>query len=205
MSGTADSRYKVDILDACLFVRRVQISPTIANAHAKVMQTKNALYPIHRIEIDQATVPVGARVTSKDNFFGGRIPRRVIVALLSNDAVHGDLTKNPFNFQHFGLEELELSVDGEPVAGTPLTCNFDANLHVRAYYNMFHALNKGYKDAGLDISYSDFCNGYSLFCFDLTADGCGSSSEHFEVREDGRVRELRTACVDDVRVHVQRA
>ena len=49
-------------------------------------------------------------------------------------------------------------------------------------------MNKSYADSGTDITYKDFGNGYSLFCFDLTADGCGNSGTHFELMRQGNLR-----------------
>jgi hypothetical protein len=214
LMSNKNTTYKMDVQDAVLWVRRVHISPTVELAHAKVMQTANAVYPMHRIEMEQVRVrcvrarcsivlraaccvlvlllqvpiPLGTRAITKDNFFGGKLPRRLVIALLSNEAANGSLTQNPFNFQHFGLETLDLSVDGEPVAGTPLRCDFTSGLYARAYDSMFHFLNKSYKDHGLDISYEDFGNGYSLFCFDLTADGCGNCTDHLELERSGNLR-----------------
>jgi hypothetical protein len=51
-----DTKYKIDIQEASLWVRRVQVSPTVELAHAKVMQTTNAVYPTHRIELDQVCI-----------------------------------------------------------------------------------------------------------------------------------------------------
>ena len=59
---------------------------------------------------------------------------------------------------------------------------------MRAYDGLFHAMNKSYADSGTDITYKDFGNGYSLFCFDLTADGCGNSAGHFELSKTGNLR-----------------
>jgi hypothetical protein len=53
---------------------------------------------------------------------------------------------------------------------------------------MFHFLNKSYKDYGLDVSHKDFGDGYSLLCFDLTADGCGNCTDHLEHDRSGNLR-----------------
>jgi hypothetical protein len=188
MSASGTTRYKINILNAALWVRRVSVSASVEVAHAKVLQNSNALYPIHRVEMEQVSVPVGTRAMTRDNFFAGRVPTRLVVGLLSNEAVNGSLTKSPFHFQSFGLENLELSLDGEPAAGTPMSFDFTNKLYTRGYENLFEFLNKSYKDAGLDITYEDFGGGHALFCFDLTADGCGNCSDHVELTRNGNLR-----------------
>lgn len=194
---------RVEITDASLWVRRIQVSPSVELAHAKVMQKANALYPIHRVETETMPIPVGTRTITKDNFFSGKLPRRLILAMLSNEAFNGSFQHTPFNFKTYGLESVELTVDGENVAGTPLNCDFQGGLYCRAYDNMFSSMQKAYKDAGIDISYSDFASGYALFCFDLTPDGCGACNEHFEVQRNGNLRmKLRFAAATTETINI---
>ena len=50
-------------------------------------------------------------------------------------------------------------------------------------------MNKAYADSGSDITYKDFRRWVQyLFCFDLTADGCGNSGTHFELMRQGNLR-----------------
>ena len=180
---------KVEISEAVLFVRRVQVSPSVELAHSKTMAGgKNALYPIHRGEIEVMAVPPNQQTISRDNIFMSRLPKKLIIGLVENDAFNGKKNLDPFNFQHFHMRQLELQIDGENVAGTPMSLDFGAQKYMRAYDGLFHALNKSYTDSGLDISYADFKSGYALFCFDLTADGCGNSSNHFELARQGNLR-----------------
>ena len=59
---------------------------------------------------------------------------------------------------------------------------------MRAYDGLFHAFNKSYSDSGNDITYEKFKKKYPLFCFDLTADGCGNADSHFELLKQGNLR-----------------
>ena len=188
MSANPLGRYKVQILDAILWIRRVQISPAVELSHAKALTHSNALYPINRTEIETISAPLGARTVSRDNFFAGKIPRKLIVAMLSNKGLNGDIAANPYNFQHFSLQNVELTLDGDAVAGTPISCDFPKGLCMRGYNSLFNALNKSYMDAGNDISYADYFGGYTLFCFDLTADGCGNSGAHMDLGKAGNLR-----------------
>ena len=69
-----------------------------------------------------------------------------------------------------------------------MSLDFAKRRYVRAYDAMFHAMNKSYTDFGMDVTYDDFKSGYALFCFDLTADGCGNTSNHLELSRQGSLR-----------------
>ena len=49
----------------------------------------------------------------KNDLFVGKVPRRVVVGLVRNDAYLGYKAPNPFNFQLFNLKSLKLLVNGE--------------------------------------------------------------------------------------------
>jgi hypothetical protein len=188
-SNPGNNNYKVAITEAILFVRRVQISPSVEISHSKMLLGgKNALYPLHRGEIEVMSVPPNQQTISRNNLFMSKLPKKLIIGMVENQAFNGNYTKHPFEFKHFGITNLEVSIDGENVCGTPLSLDFSKNRYVRAYDGLFHAINKSYTDTGSDISYDDFKNGYALFCFDLTADGCGNTSNHLELSRQGNLR-----------------
>lgn len=179
----------VEVMEAVLWVRRVQVSPSIELAHSRaLMGGKNALYSIHRSEVEVMSVAAIQQTISKDNLFMSKLPNKLVIGLVGNTNFNGDRQRHPFFFQHFNVSNLEVSIDGENVCGTPMLMDFTDQKYMRAYHGLFHALNKSYCDSGLDITYEDFRKGYALFCFDLTADGCGNTSQHLELGRHGNLR-----------------
>ena len=79
--------------------------------------------------------------------------------------------KNPFRFQPFGVNYVALHVDEKQYPATPLTPNFTTQTALRSYLQLFSATGRLYGDGGMDITPSDFLDGYTLFAFDLTPDG----------------------------------
>jgi hypothetical protein len=188
MCTNSAAKLKVEIQEASLWIRRVQVSPQVELAHARTLAMgHNARYPVRRGIVEQVSIGVGQRTITKDQFFGGKVPVRMVMVMMGNEAVHGSLTHSPWNFQHFDLQTLELSLNNEPVSGTPMALDFTKGLYMRAYNAMFHFLHRDYQDSGLDIGYNDFCKGYTILCFDLTADGCGNCTDHLEVQRDGNL------------------
>ena len=180
---------KIVITEATLWIRRVEIASGVELAHAKaLLARKNAVYPMHRGEIEVVSVPRHQQTVSKDNLFMSRLPKKIIIAMVPNDVFNGKESAHTFNFKHYNLKILEVSVDGENVCGTPLQLDFNNQKYMRAYDGFFHAFNRSYADSGTDITYEDFKERYALFCFDLTADGCGNNSSHFELLKQGNLR-----------------
>lgn len=180
---------KLKIMECVLYIRRVQVAPSIELAHAKSMMSgKNAIYPIQRADIEVTSVPAMQQTVTRDNLFMTRLPKKLIIGMVKNSVFNGIQSEHPYNFEHFNIQSIEVSVDGENVCGTPLVMDFADQNYMRAYDGMFVAMNKAYSDAGTDLTYQDFKNGYTLFCFDLTADGCGNTGQHFELAKQGNLR-----------------
>ena len=52
-----DANYKVKIMHASLFVRKVKVMPSVFLAHAKAMEPRTAKYPIRRVVCKSFTTP----------------------------------------------------------------------------------------------------------------------------------------------------
>lgn len=189
MSSGADANFKVSILEATLFVRRMKISPSIQLGHAKALEKGNAKYPIRRVQCKMMSVPAGNITLTQDHVFLGPLPNRLVIACVDNTAFNGTYAKNPFNFQHYQVTSVAVHVDGEQIPAKPLKPDFiDAGgqNYIRAYHTLFSGTNKTNEDQGNQISRSDYPQGYTLYAFDLTPDlTCGS---HFNLLKHGDLR-----------------
>ena len=70
-------------------------------------------YPVVRSEI--RTFSSDSRTTQweQDNVFVGRFPDRAMVGLLHSNAFNGDMGRNPYAFQRFGITQVRQSLNGE--------------------------------------------------------------------------------------------
>lgn len=186
--AAAGQRFKIKICQANLFVRRVKVAPAIEIAHEKALLKCNAMYPMHQTRTEITTISTGSSILVKEGLFGGRIPRKLVMVLLSGASINGSFDDSPIRFRGEFVRRIDITLDGEPVADTPLSCDFNNNLFMRAYQNMYTAVNKSYTNFDNDISMKDFKQFYGMFCFDLTADSCGNTSDHFELERKGNLR-----------------
>jgi hypothetical protein len=187
MSGVAKS-FNVHITYAALQVRRVKISPSILIAHAKVLSTKTAKYPISRVEMKSFTIPAGVQNMNIDNMIMGQVPVRVITGLVASKAMNGDLKSNPFNFQTFGVNYIALTRDGVPVTGKPLLPVFsgDHKDYVQSYYSSLVGSSINYSDDGWGVDREEYASGYTLHAWDLTAD-MSANSFMWSLRKNGTI------------------
>ena len=108
---------RVEILNAEFMVRYVKISDTVCLQHIAIMSgagrkhPQPALYPLERGDVQAYNIAQGQSSFQKNDLFLGKVPRRVVVGLVRNDAYVGDRARNPFNFQLFNLKSLKLLVN----------------------------------------------------------------------------------------------
>ncbi len=162
---------RIIIDQAVLFLRRVKCTPSVLEGHEIGLERMNAVYPLNHMEMNTFTVGGGQQSTNKENCLRGRLPKMVVIGMVTNAAFNGDFTKDPFNFQHFGLTYLGLFREGESIPyRQPLQLDFDNNSYLRAYMNNIHALEQFNRKESNGITPSQFKNGHSLFAFNLTPD-----------------------------------
>ena len=103
------------------------------------------------------------------NLFQNRIPDRVIVGLLDSRAFNGDVTRNPFCFQKFGLRSIRQMVRGEeyPYETVELNHNNGAR-DALGYFRFIQASGGWMKKQGNLVQQEDWGQGKNctLFMFD---------------------------------------
>ena len=153
----------LEIIDAKLWVYFAKFKNTIPLPIS---------YNFMQSEMYAHTLSVGNQSLRLDNIYQGRIPSRIIMALVSTKAMVGDMSKNPFNFQHFNVNYLDVIVNGKSLPlDRPLEPDFEKGQCSMAYYTLF--------DNGCPciITPKKFQNGYTMYQFFPTT-----------IKEGGNVR-----------------
>ena len=186
ISGTAGAAYKARIVECKMLIRKVKVSPSIALAHARALESSNAKYPLKRGHVKTYTIPAGNLNHSQEQLFTGDIPSRIVIGIVDNDSFNGRYDRNPFNFKHYSLTQIKLFLDGQQQLVRPIETNYAARNFINGYVSLFNATGKYMKDENLDISREDYNRGYALYAFDLSPD-LGDSG-HFQLQREGSVR-----------------
>ena len=186
LMGDGKHNYEIFIEEATLYMRQVKISPAFMLQHAMALEKATIKYPLTRVETIQHTINKGVVCETFDNVSSGIIPKRIIFGMVEATAAQGNYSKNPFNFKHFDLSQISVTIDNQDVPYSPLNENLKENGYIRAYYNLFAGINRAGLDWGNDITKEDFVGGYALFSFDLSPDKC--YGDHFNVIKKGNLR-----------------
>ena len=174
---------KVKLSNVVLKIRKVKVDQTVSDATEVILRQTPALYPIRRVECKALTIPQGLPGVRKDNIFSGIIPK----SFHSKNSYSGENNKNPYNFQHFKVKTVTLSVNGEEVPFKQLVLEYTsatAKDFIQAYNTLFSGTGKMYANIGLDITREEYAGGYTLYAFDLTPDMC-NSADYFNAVQRG--------------------
>ena len=179
---------KVELVEVILKMRKVKVDQTVSDATELILKQTPALYPVRRVECKALTISAGIASTRKDNIFSGLIPKSFVMGLVDLNAYNGTYGKNPYNFQHFGVEALTLTANGEEIPFKQLVLKYpdgDSNVDfIQAYNTLFSGTGKMYANAGLDITREDYAGRNTLYAFDLTPDMC-NIADYFNSVQQG--------------------
>nr|XP_054588416.1 uncharacterized protein LOC107374313 [Nothobranchius furzeri] len=171
LMGARDSTYKLKLLGASLFVKKVNISPAVRLGHESALLKANAMYPLSRVTVKTYSIPQNSRICNLENLFLGANPKYIVLGLVDHEAYTGRRDLSPFNFRHMNVEYLALSRDGKQIPSKAFQPTFYQGTSVREFYNLFTATSRQLKDLPLSINRLEYQQGYTLFAFNLnTAD-----------------------------------
>ncbi|KAM3922859.1 uncharacterized protein F54H12.2-like [Leptodactylus fuscus] len=185
MSADAE-QFKVQILQAYLYVKRVQVSPAVRIGHSQALLSATAKYPIDRACLKVYSIPTGTRLTNQENLFLGQVPKTVIIGFVENEAFSGSYTRNPLCFHHYNVNQASLYLDGQQIPARPFQPDFETDSAVREYAALLHISGKQRSDSGSAIDRDEFINGYTFFAFDLSPDE--EPGGHFSLIKTGNLR-----------------
>ncbi|XP_067667622.1 uncharacterized protein F54H12.2-like [Haliotis asinina] len=162
MSGVANKKFTITLLDAYLKVCRLNVNPALIIAHNTLFENNsNALYPFVKSEVKVTSIPVSQLTHTIDNV-SNPIANRYIVAFVDSGSFNGKYDGNPFNFQSGMIKTINLYVNGVSVPGRATSAD-DAD----TYLNLFDSQKLWCQNQGNGISRKDFLLGSALFVYQL--------------------------------------
>ena len=190
-SQTAGEEHQIQLVDVRLVVKKVQLYDDVQVALDKEMaSTGRVIYPIRRVDVKSYAVGRGSKVFQENNIISGQIPTRVIIGMVDNDALSGSYAKSPFNFKHYGIEEMYLHFDGDIYPSNMYKTSFPDKDALVPWLNLKRLVTPGDPFFNHTISYDDFLQGgFTLWVFDMTQDNkCGVMADYNNVKRHGDVR-----------------
>jgi hypothetical protein len=161
------NHYQVKIADIYLRVQKITVSPEVILAHNETLESKPAIYPYYKSDLKTFTIPKGQYSHSIDDLFSGKIPSKLYVWFVSAAAFNGDYSRNPFNYQHYGIRTAGFYVDGQSVPNQPLQLDFTHRDVVTGYTALLDTASKSHPNSEFDIDIKRFTDGYTILAFNL--------------------------------------
>ena len=185
---------KVELTDVVLKIRKVKVDQAIRDSTEILLKQTPAIYPVRRVACKALTIPANLPNIRLDNIFSGLVPTSFVFGLVGSNAYTGDYGKNPYNFKHYDVSTVTLSVNGEEIPFKQLRLKFPNPSdteekkktvdYIQAYNTLFSGTGKMFSNMGLDITRDDYPQGYTLFAFDLTPDMC-NTADYFNTVQRG--------------------
>lgn len=98
-----------------------------------------------------------------------------------------ELREEPIQLSELGRRNCTLIVNGESMPARPMKIDVGANQnYVTLFVNLFEAAEKWNKDAGLEVTRSQFGKGYAIYAFNLAPSDLGE--EYLNLVRQGNVR-----------------
>jgi hypothetical protein len=165
LSPVVSSEYNI-IFDECvLYVKRNLISPKIVDLHERTLERTKALYPYILSNVKTLSLPVGTTNFVAENIYPSRkLPQTLLIGLVETAGFQGSYDKNPYQFNHFNLSNINVSVDNLNLEYRNLNLAFDTN-YLLAYQTLVTGLNLEHSSVG--INRSNYLDGNILFCYQL--------------------------------------
>lgn len=165
------------------YVRKVEILDSIGLALEQTLLHHTAKYPVRRVSVMNLHISSSSQSTPLNTLFTGQLPRRIIIGCVDADAYRGDIKKTPFNFKSYSISEVKVISGGQTYPSHPMKLNFKSNHYVRAFHQLFEALDLARDNKGNEVTRLGFKNGQCLFAFDLTPDE--DDSGHWDLIREG--------------------
>ena len=185
---------KVELTDVVLKIRKVKVDQAIRDSTEILLKQTPAIYPVRRVVCKALSIAPGLPNVRLDNLFSGLVPTSFVFGLVDSNAYTGEYGKNPFNFKHYDISTITLSVNGEEIPFKQLRLKFpnpsDTESKkktvdfIQAYNTLFSSTGKMFSNMGLDITRDDYPQGFTLFAFDLTPDMC-NTADYFNTVQRG--------------------
>ena len=161
----------LDFQQLSLFIRRVKLFPFVQMSLSSAIEKSPAMYYFQRNEVKAFHLASGFASNSIDNVYNGQLPRKVITGFIPDKAMNGDIKSDPFTFIHKNLKNIAFVVNGVAIPSSPYKPEFNENLFMREYYNIFRSMNKDHGIPNINVNYDEYKEKSPLLVFDLTDDG----------------------------------
>ena len=173
MASTANTATaaQIEIKDIKLHVPYVKLSdPTFLSLETG-KASKSRRMPIVRSRVIRHPIAQGTIHPVIQHLFAGRsLPQKILVGFVTNKAESGFIERNPFNFNHNNVAQIQIFKNGQAYPRFPFRPDFTKKMYVKEFASVFDVANVRNVNVGFPINYDEYPRGFCFYGFDLTGD-----------------------------------
>jgi len=139
-------------------------------------------FDMKKTDVKSYTVTVGSMQSTNENVITGLLPSRLVIALVETTNIIGSYATTPFDFDHFDLSHINVTVNGENTESFPQDLDFTSaggKRVIEAYDNVFKGLGICNSPCTIDFSLEEFKRGKTVFVYEITPFGDVNSLPRF--------------------------
>jgi hypothetical protein len=171
MAASEDIKLRVLTEKAYLLVKHCDVSSSVRLAHEAALLTSRIKYPIDKVRTRFYTKGAGHTDISLNSLVSGTLPKKIVIGFVASSAFNGKFKENPFNFESLSISSIVLRKNGQGVPFEELKMDWENGNYLEGYMSFLHGTGRLYSDTSIGIRpFTDYKNGYTLFCFDLSPD-----------------------------------
>ena len=123
MSNDADKHYKMNTVEANLYVHKMILNNNLVLAIEETLLTSLASYPYLEDLTKAFLASTGLHSWKQEVIFARESIRGLALCLNTNEASLGNNRQNLFDFWKFDLERIYIKRNGLPIADSPFSTN----------------------------------------------------------------------------------
>ena len=158
--------FKFEITKAILMLRRVKVLSTYKLRLENELAKRDASYGMRTFSCRPFTLDAGLKTFTYNNIFSGNstIPDYCCIGMVRSTSYSGSWDTSPYNFEHFGLEEISIGFDQYRFSYEPQYTNNNEIDYAECYNNLFEGAGSK-SNNGLSITMNMFTNGWAIYTF----------------------------------------
>lgn len=129
----------------------------------------------------------GIMFSQKDDIWLTKVPSHIYMVMLKSKAQSGSFDTNPFYFEAFDMNHLDVSVNGESFPSRAITTKFDKEQYKTGITQIYTNLLQN-KEIAPSITLNDFVHGSAIFSINLEPELRVMNNSVFPLEKSANVR-----------------